>query len=132
MLLAIANPVFKSLFFGPIMVTGKKVKVNILGTTYEAFSTLIKFIYSVPDYLPLTADVQKLNDVLKIAESYHVMKLANEVRMTIERFHIKRMIFLGQSKKKVPWMILSALKMFTMLPSTSTVSTHTRPTIINS
>ena len=71
------------------MVTGKKVKVNILGTTYEAFSTLIKFIYCVPDYLPLTADVQKLNDVLKIAERYHVIKLANEVRMTIERFHIK-------------------------------------------
>ena len=66
LLLAVANPVFKSLFHGPIMVTGEKVKVNIQGTTYEAFSTLIKFIYCVPDYFPPTNDVKKLNDIIKI------------------------------------------------------------------
>ena len=79
LLLAVANPVFKSLFHGPIMMNRKKVKVNVQKTTYEAFSSLIKFIYNVPEYLPATADVQKMNDILNIAERYQVKQLAKEV-----------------------------------------------------
>ena len=71
------------------MVNGKKVKVNVLGTTYEAFSSLIKFIYNVPEYLPPIADVQKLNDIVTIAKRYQVKQLAKEVQMVIARFHIK-------------------------------------------
>ena len=89
LLLAVANPVFKSLFHGPIMMNGKKVKVNVQGTTYEAFSSLIKFIYNVPEYLPATSDVQKMNDIHAIAERYQVKQLAREVQMVIARFHIK-------------------------------------------
>ena len=88
LLLAVANPVFRSLFHGPVKMNGKKV-VNVQGTTYEAFSSLIKFIYNAPEYLPATADVKKMNDILNIAERYQVKQLAQEVETVIARFHIK-------------------------------------------
>ena len=99
LLLAVANPVFKSLFHGPIMMNGKKVKVNVQGTTYEAFSSLIKFIYSSPDYLPHTTDVQKMNDILNIAERYQVLQLAQEVQTVIARLHIKIESDIGETIK---------------------------------
>jgi len=88
LLLAVANPVFRSLFHGPVKMNGKKV-VNVQGTTYEAFTSLIKFIYNAPEYLPATADVQKMKDILNIAERYQVKQLAKEVRTVIERFHVE-------------------------------------------
>merc|ERR1719402_1830531 len=81
LLLAAANPVFKTIFYGPIVVAGDRVEIK--ETTYEAFSSLIKFFYDVPGYLPSDNDGQKLFDILTIAEKYHVHRLIEEVKVRI-------------------------------------------------
>merc|ERR1719402_1127289 len=64
-------------------------RIEVKGTTYEAFSSLANFIYDVPEYLPPTTDVKKLIDILNIAGRYQVKRLEEEVRMAMTTFPIK-------------------------------------------
>lgn len=83
-LLAAANPVFRSHFYGPEAVKGDTLLIE--ETTFDAFLVLYKFIYEVPDYLSPTDNLQKLFDIRHIAERYQAIRLVEEVneRITLE------------------------------------------------
>merc|ERR550519_1907908 len=55
-LLAAANSVFRSFFYGRAGFVGDTVVVR--GTTVDAFSSLVRFIYDDPDYMSPTDDRQ--------------------------------------------------------------------------
>ena len=58
----------------------------VRGTTVDAFSSLVRFIYDDPDYMSPTDDRQKLLKMHELAEKYHVTRLEEEVNeMLIKR-----------------------------------------------
>ena len=96
-LLAGVSPVFRGMFFGPVMETGKVVEVK--ETTFEAFDTMVKFIYNPlggdPFNLNQTRCPQKLFELLTLANRYQVLKLAKMTSDALEKLIISRenMIF---------------------------------------
>ena len=74
--LAGVSPVFRGMLFGPIKETGDQIKVR--ETSYEAFSTLISFIYKVPGEEFSLTDIscpQKLFELLTVADKYQILSL---------------------------------------------------------
>ena len=50
LLLAGVSPVFKGMFYGPMMETAEEIVVE--ETTFEAFDTMVKYIYQPPGREP--------------------------------------------------------------------------------
>ena len=48
-------------------------------TTFDAFSSLINFIYDVPEYLPAAVTDETLFEILNLAEKYQVKRLVEEL-----------------------------------------------------
>ena len=73
-LLAGNSPVFRRMFFGPMMETGEGIEVK--ETTPEAFSTMIDYIYKPPGEEFSLQDIrcpQKLFELLAIADRYEIL-----------------------------------------------------------
>ena len=77
----------RSLFYGPTDIVGESMVVR--GTTVEAFSSLIRFIYDDPDYMFPTDDRQKLFEMHEMAEKYQVTRLVEEVDEMLIKLPIK-------------------------------------------
>ena len=76
LLLAAVSPVFRGMFFGPVKETGDMVKVK--ETSYEAFTTMFRFIYKVPGEEFHLTDIscpQKLFELLTVADKYEILSL---------------------------------------------------------
>ena len=61
----------------------------VKGTTVEAFSSLIRFIYDDPVYIPPTDDRHKLFEMQEVAEKYQVSRLVEEVRKMLVKLPVK-------------------------------------------
>ena len=61
----------------------------VKGTTVEAFSSLIRFIYNVPGYISPADDRQKLVEIHQVAENCQVSRLVEEVRKMLIKLPIK-------------------------------------------
>ena len=76
-LLGGVSSVFEGMFFGPVKETGEVVEVK--ETTFEAFDTMIKYIYNPPAGDPFNLDEigcpQKLFELLTLANKYQLAKL---------------------------------------------------------
>ena len=75
-LLAGNSPVFRRMFFGPMMETGEVIEVK--ETTPEAFGTMIDYIYKPPGEEFSLQDIrcpQKLFELLATADRYDILKL---------------------------------------------------------
>ena len=75
-LLAGNSPVFRRMFFGPMMETGEVIEVK--ETTPEAFGTMIDYIYKPPGEEFSLQDIrcpQKLFELLAIADRYEILNL---------------------------------------------------------
>ena len=92
------------MFFGPARETGEVVEVK--ETTFEAFDTLIKYIYNPPAGDPFNLDQigcpQKLFKLLILANKYQLAKLTTMASDTLESLTISRenMIFTASMAKK--------------------------------
>ena len=76
LLLAAVSPVFRGMFFSPVKETGDMVKVK--ETSYEAFTTMLRFIYKAPGEEFLLTDIscpQKLFELLTVADKYEILAL---------------------------------------------------------
>ena len=104
LLLAGVSPVFRGMFFSRLKETGEVVEVK--ETTFEAFDTMVKFIYNPlggdPFNLNQTRCPQKLFELLTLANRYQVLKLAKMTSDTLEKLTISRenMIFSAAVAKK--------------------------------
>ena len=91
-LLAGVSPVFGGMFCGPMKETGKIVEV--LGTTFEAFDTMVKYIYNPPGGDPFNLDQircpQKLFELLALANKYQLAKLTMMASNALESLTITR------------------------------------------
>ena len=105
-LLGGVSPVFEGMFFGPVRETGEVVEVK--ETTFEAFDTMIKYIYNPPAGDPFNLDEircpQKLFELLTLANKYQLAKLTTIASDALESLTISRenMIFtatVGKSYK---------------------------------
>ena len=76
-LLAGVSPAFNAMFFGPARETGEEIEVK--ETTFEAFNTMMKYIYNPPGGDPFNLDQnrcpQKLFELLTLANKYQLTKL---------------------------------------------------------
>ena len=68
LLLAGVSPVFKGMFYGPMKETAEEILVE--ETTFEAFDTMVKYIYQPPGREPFNLDgiqcPQKLFELLTL------------------------------------------------------------------
>ena len=80
-------PVSRSLFYGPAAIVGDTMVVK--GTTVEAFSSLIRFIYDDPGYISPTDGRQKLVEFHDLAEKYEVTRLVEEVKEVLLKLPTK-------------------------------------------
>ena len=68
LLLAGVSPVFKGMFYGPMKETAEEIVVE--ETTFEAFDTMVKYIYQPPGREPFNLDriqcPQKLFELLTL------------------------------------------------------------------
>ena len=96
-LLAGVSPAFRAMFFGPMAETREVVEVK--ETTFEAFDTMVKYIYNPPGGDAFNLDQircpQKLFEVVTLANKYQVFKLSMMVADALESLSITRenMIF---------------------------------------
>ena len=96
-LLAGVSPVFKGMFYGPMRETPEEVRVE--ETTFEAFDTMIKYIYhplaGEPFSLSQIRCPQKLFELLVLATKYQILDLAAMTSEALESLAITRktMIF---------------------------------------
>ena len=96
-LLAGVSPVFRGMFFGPVNETGEVVEVK--ETTFEAFDTMVKYIYNPLGGDPFNLDQircpQKLFELLTLANRYQLAKLTTMASDALESLTITRgnMIF---------------------------------------
>ena len=96
-LLAGVSPAFRAMFFGPMTETREVVEVK--ETTFEAFDTMVKYIYNPPGGDTFNLDQigcpQKLFEVLTLANKYQVLKLSMMTSDALESLAITRenMIF---------------------------------------
>ena len=103
-LLAGVSPVFGGMFFGPLRETGEVVEVK--ETTFEAFDTMIKYIYNPLGEDPFNLDKircpQKLLELLTLANKYQLAKLTTMASEALESLAISRenMIFTATLAKK--------------------------------
>ena len=75
-LLAAVSPVFRGMLFGPVKETGDMIKVK--ETSYEAFTTMFRFIYKLPGEEFSLTDMscpQKLFELLTVADKYEILSL---------------------------------------------------------
>jgi len=73
-LLAAVSPVFRGMLFSQLKEIGDVVKVK--ETSYEAFTTMLTYIYKAPgEEFSLTACPQKLFELLKVADKYEILSL---------------------------------------------------------
>ena len=86
------SPVFGGMFCGPMKETGKIVEVE--GTTFEAFDTMVKYIYNPPGGDPFNLDQircpQKLFELLALANKYQLAKLTMMASDALESLTITR------------------------------------------
>ena len=99
-LLAGVSPSFQAMFFGPMPETRELVEVK--ETTFEAFDTMVKYIYNPPGLFNLDQIrcPQKLFDVLAVANKYQILKLSMMTSDVLESLAITRDgIYCNSSKK---------------------------------
>ena len=95
--LAAVSPVFRRMFFGPMQETAEVLEVK--ATTFEAFNTMVKYIYNPPSGDPFNLDQrgcpQKLFELLALANRYQMDKLTQMASEALESLAITRenMIF---------------------------------------
>ena len=90
-LLAGNSPVFRRMFFGPMMETGEGIEVK--ETTPEAFGTMIDYIYKPPGEEFSLQDIrcpQKLFELLAIADRYEILNLKILTVDALQRLAISR------------------------------------------
>ena len=91
-LLAAVSPAFRAMFFGPVRESGEEVEVK--ETTFEAFDTMVKFIYNPPGGDPFNLDQiscpQRLFELLSLANRYQVLKLPMMASEALESLDITR------------------------------------------
>ena len=101
LLLAGSSPVFRKLFFGPMK--NNSAEVEIKDTTFEAFSTMINFIYEKPNTFSLINITcpQQLCEILNISERYQVTGLSNMTEKALNNFKITpvNMMFTAATSK---------------------------------
>ena len=96
-ILAGVSPVFRGMFYGPLKEEREVVEVK--ETTYEAFDTLVKYIYHPPGGPPFNLNQincpQKLFELLTLATKYQMLKLATLTSDALESLTLNRenMIF---------------------------------------
>ena len=76
LLLSCVSPVFRGMLLGPMRERGEVIKVK--ETTYEAFNTMISFIYKVPGQDFNLKDIncpQKLFELLTVVDKYQILSL---------------------------------------------------------
>ena len=97
LILAGVSPVFRRMFYGPLK--EERDVVEVKETTYEAFDTLVKYIYHPPGGPPFHLNQincpQKLFELLTLANRYQVFKLATFTSDALESLALNRenMIF---------------------------------------
>ena len=97
LLLAGVSPVFKGMFYGPMKETAEEILVE--ETTFEAFDTMVKYIYQPPGGEPFNLDgiqcPQKLFELLTLATRYQVLSLVTKTSKALEDLTLTRetMIF---------------------------------------
>ena len=95
--LAGVSPVFKGMLYGLMRETADEIKVE--ETTFEAFDTMIKYIYhpmgGEPFNLNHVSCPQSLFELLSLATKYQIMNLATMTSEALERLTLTRgnMIF---------------------------------------
>ena len=95
--LAGVSPVFRSLLYGPWKDAGDVIEVK--ETTFEAFDTMIKYIYHPMSEAPFDLShircPQKLFELLTLATKYQILSLASMAADTLEGLTLVRenMIF---------------------------------------
>ena len=95
--LAGVSPVFKGMFYGPMKETAKVIEVE--ETTFEAFDTMVKYIYHPMSEAPFNLShircPQKLFELLTLATKYQILSLASMAADTLEGLTLVRenMIF---------------------------------------
>ena len=91
-LLAGVSPAFRAMFFGPVRESGEEVEVK--ETTFEAFDTMVKFIYNPPGGDPFNLDQircpQKLFELLTLANKYQLAQLTMMASDALESLTITR------------------------------------------
>ena len=89
-LLAGVSPAFRAMFFGKMSETREVVEVK--ETTFEAFDTMVKYIYNPPGLFNLDQIrcPQKLFDVLAVANKYQILKLIMMTSDVLESLAITR------------------------------------------
>ena len=103
-LLAGVSPVFGGMFFGPLRETGEVIEVN--ESTFEAFDTMIKYIYNAPSGDPFNLDQircpQTLFELLTLANKYQLAKLTTMASDALESLAVtmESMIFTATVAKK--------------------------------
>ena len=103
-LLASVSPAFRAMFFSPVRETGEEVEVK--ETTFEAFDTMVKYIYNPLSGDPFNLDdircPQKLFELLSLANQYQLAKLTMMASNALESLAIARenMIFTATVAKK--------------------------------
>ena len=102
-LLAGVSPAFRAMFFGPMAETREVVEVK--ETTFEAFDTMVKYIYHPPggdtfNLNPIKCP-QKIFELLTLAKRYQLVKLAMMASDALESLAITRenMIFTASVAK---------------------------------
>ena len=89
-LLAGTSPVFNRQFLGPMKDTSEVVEVE--GTTPEAFTSMINYIYRLPEEgtFNLATCPQMLFDLLNLAEKYEILPLKIITSQALEALDISR------------------------------------------
>ena len=104
LLLAGVSSVFRGMFFGPVRETGEEIEVK--ETTFEAFDTMVRYIYNPPGGDPFNLDQigcpQKLFELLTLANKYQLAKLTTMASDALESLAITRenMVFTATVVKK--------------------------------
>ena len=95
LLLAGVSPVFKGMFYGPMKETAEEILVE--ETTFEAFDTMVKYIYQPPGGEPFNLDgiqcPQKLFELLTLATRYQVLTLVTQSFREKVKFQFERLRF---------------------------------------
>ena len=103
-LLAVVSPAFNAMFFGPVRETREEIEVK--ETTFEAFNTMVKYIYNSPGEDSFNLDQiecsQKLFELLTLANRYQLAKLTTIASDALESLAITRenMIFSAMVAKR--------------------------------
>ena len=103
LLLAGVSPTFRAMFFGPMPET--RALVEVKETTFEAFDTMVKYIYNPPGGDTFNLDwircPQKRFEVMAVSHKYQILKLSMMTSNALESLAITRdnMIFTASVAK---------------------------------